>query len=267
MKGVLRAIWANKREELARARLEVSEQSLLTQIKAAPVRPRHAFADALRQKAVKSGCSVIAEVKKASPSKGLIRPDFRPSEIARSYEAGGAACLSVLTEEKYFLGSSAILCEVRAACALPILRKDFLLDSYQVLEAKAWGADAVLLIAAALSSSQLHEMAAAAAETGLDVLVESHNEEELGRALELEGVLVGINNRNLETFDVSLETTERLMAMIPAGRWAVTESGIRTREDVSRMLGCGVKSFLVGEAFMRRTDPGAELKELFHAGA
>lgn len=267
MKGVLKAIWDNKREVLARARLEVPEQSLLAQIKAAPTRPRHAFGDALRQKAAEAGRSVIAEVKKASPSKGLIRPDFRPSEIARSYEAGGAACLSVLTEERYFLGSSAILREVRAACALPILRKDFLLDPYQVLEAKAWGADAVLFIAAALSSGQLHEMAAAAAEAGLDVLVESHNEEELGRALELEGALVGINNRNLETFDVSLETTERLIAMIPAGRWAVTESGIRTCEDVRRMLGCGVKSFLVGEAFMRRTDPGAELKELFHAGA
>lgn len=267
MKGVLKAIWDNKKQELARAKLEVPEQSLMDQIKSAPVRSRHAFADALKQKAAEAGCSVIAEVKKASPSKGLIRADFRPGEIARSYEAGGAACLSVLTEEKYFLGAPEILREVRAACSLPILRKDFLLDPYQVLEAKAWGADAVLLIAAALSTDQLHEMAAAASEAGLDVLVESHNEEELGRALDLEGALVGINNRSLETFDVALETTERLKAMIPVGRWAVTESGIRTREDVDRMLRGGVKSFLVGEAFMRRIDPGACLKELFYAGA
>lgn len=265
MKGVLKTIWDNKKEELARAKKDLPEQELLARVQAAPARRGRSFAAALRDRAAQAGCSVIAEVKKASPSKGLIRPDFRPADIARSYEAGGAACVSVLTEQKYFLGSPEILREVRAACALPILRKDFMLDPYQVLEAKAWGADAVLLIAAALSAGQMKDMAAAAADLGIDVLVESHNETEIEKALELEGALIGINNRNLETFGEDLGTTERLIRLVPADRWVVTESGIRTREDVARMLACGAKSFLVGEAFMRKPNPGAALQEIFHA--
>lgn len=266
MNGILKAIWDDKNQEVFRSKRGLSEQDLLLQIQHLHSRPLHAFSTALRKMASERKCSVIAEVKKASPSKGVIRHNFQPAEIVRSYEAGGAACISVLTEQKYFQGSPEILQEARAASSLPILRKDFLLDPYQVLEAKAWGADAVLLIAAALSDHQLRDLSAAAQEVGLDVLVEAHDEEELGKALEVEEGLIGINNRNLETFEVDLSTTERLIKRIPSSRWVVTESGVRTREDVRKMKMCGLRSFLVGEAFMRDCDPGASLRNLFYAG-
>ncbi len=265
MNGILKTIWDNKRAELQEAKAVLSEAALLQTIRESDLSPCRGFAASLRAKAAERRCSVIAEVKKASPSKGLIRPDFHPADIARSYQEGGAACLSVLTEKKFFLGSPEILREVRANSTLPVLRKDFILDPYQVAEARLWGADAVLLIADALSSAQMKELAASAADFGLDVLIESHSEKEIEKALEIPDVLIGINNRNLETFEVSLETTERLSKLIPEGRWVVTESGIHRREDVERMLSCGVKSFLVGEAFMRKENPGQALGELFHA--
>lgn len=267
MQGILKTIWKEKGIRLQQSKSAVSEAQLLQQIDELPARPRHVFSKALVEKASLCGCSVIAEIKKASPSKGLIRPMFNPKEIAESYEKNGAACLSVLTEEGYFLGSSEILKQVRASSSLPILRKDFLSDPYQILEARAWGADAVLLIAAALSSAQIREMAQAAEEQGLDVLVESHNEEELERALEIPRALIGINNRNLDTFEVSLETTARLRRLVPSERWLVSESGIHSRADVTMLRQIGVNSFLVGEAFMRKADPGAGLRELFYAAA
>ena len=203
--------------------------------------------------------------RKASPSKGLIRPDFRPAEIAASYAEGGAACLSVLTEEEFFLGGPEVLREARQTVTLPILRKDFVLDPYQVLEARAWGADAVLLIAAALSADQMRELAQTASEVGIDVLIESHSEPEIEQALQIPEAMIGINNRNLETFEVSLATTERLKQLIPDDRFAVSESGIHQRADVDRVLAAGVSAFLVGEAFMRKENPGEALKELFYA--
>jgi indole-3-glycerol phosphate synthase len=206
---------------------------------------------------------VIAEVKKASPSKGVLRADFRPAEIAASYERGGAACLSVLTDVDFFQGSDAYLQEARAACALPVIRKDFIVDPYQVREARLMGADAILLIAACLSDAQLSELNALAQALDLDVLVEVHDAGELERALAVPGRLIGVNNRNLRTFEVSLDTTLGLLEAIPDDRLLVTESGILTREDVARMRGQGVHAFLVGEAFMRAPDPGVELARLF----
>jgi len=207
--------------------------------------------------------AVIAEIKKASPSAGVIRAEFDPVGIARSYEAGGAACLSVLTDVDFFQGSDAYLQEARAACALPVLRKDFTIDAYQVYEARAIGADAILLIVAALGDAALLELSLLAAELDLDVLVEVHDEAELERALEIPAPLVGINNRNLRTFDVRIETTLGLRERVPDQRVLVTESGIRTREDVVRLRAAGVHAFLVGEAFMRAPEPGKELARLF----
>jgi len=209
--------------------------------------------------------AVIAEIKKASPSKGVIRPDFAPAEIAAQYAAGGAACLSVLTDRDFFHGSESALQAARAACELPALRKDFTIDPYQVAEARAIGADAILLIVAALSDAQLRELSAAAAEYGLDVLVEVHDRAELERALELPTRLVGINNRNLRDFSTRLETTLELLDVVPADRVVVTESAIHTRDDVARMRAAGVSAFLIGEAFMRADDPGAALRQLFAA--
>jgi indole-3-glycerol phosphate synthase len=206
---------------------------------------------------------VIAEIKKASPSKGVIRADFRPAEIAASYAQGGAACLSVLTDMDFFQGSDDYLQQARAACRLPALRKDFLIDAWQVFESRVLGADCVLLIVAALSEGQLQEYAGLAAELGLDVLVEVHDEDELQRALRVPAPLLGINNRSLRSFEVSLDTTLRLRDAVPADRLLVTESGIHTPEDVHRMRQHGVQAFLVGEAFMRAADPGAELARLF----
>ena len=212
------------------------------------------------------GAAVIAEVKKASPSKGLLRADFDPAAIAAGYAAHGAACLSVLTDRDYFQGDAAYLRAARAACALPVLRKDFVVDPYQVAEAAAMGADGVLLIAAALDDAQLHDLEDCAAAYGLDVLVEVHDAAELARALTLRTPLIGVNNRDLRSFETRLDTTLGLLAGIPPTRLVVTESGIGTPDDVARMRAAGVHAFLVGEALMRAPDPGAALEGLFGPG-
>jgi indole-3-glycerol phosphate synthase len=221
------------------------------------------FEASLRRKIAAGQAGVIAEVKKASPSKGVLRPDFRPAAIAQSYAEGGAACLSVLTDEQFFQGSTEFLKQARAACALPVIRKDFLVDLYQVYEARAMGADCILLIVAGLDHGLMADMEACAHELGMDVLVESHDGDELTAALKLRTNLIGINNRNLRTFEVSLDNTLHLLPRIPAERMVVTESGILGRDDVQRMREANVNAFLVGEAFMRAEDPGTELSRLF----
>ncbi|NLY57465.1 MAG: indole-3-glycerol phosphate synthase TrpC [Gammaproteobacteria bacterium] len=258
---ILENIVARKYEEVKENRAKVSLDEL-QRLAASADAPR-GFAQALRTRAATQQPAVIAEVKKASPSKGVIRENFNPAEIAASYQQGGAACLSVLTDIDFFQGSPDYLKQARAACDLPVIRKDFLVDPYQVVEARAMGADCVLLIVASLEDGQMAELNAAAVEQGLDVLVEVHDAAELERALQLDTPLVGVNNRNLHNFEVSLNTTLELLPRIPADRLAVTESGILTRDDVQLMLDNGVYSFLVGEAFMRAEDPGAELKRLF----
>jgi indole-3-glycerol phosphate synthase len=259
---ILEKILAQKREEIAALRKRHSRESLLD-LAAAQSAPR-GFARALRERAA-AGAAVIAEIKKASPSRGLIRPNFDPPALAADYAGGGAACLSVLTDERFFLGSSEHLKQARAACALPVLRKDFTLDALQVTEARALGADAVLLIAAALSPAQMGELAAAARELGLDVLVEIHDRAELEqvqRARLPEGCLLGINNRDLRTFETRLETTLELLPLLPPGTEVVTESGIGSAADVARMRAAGVHRFLVGESLMRADSPGQALREL-----
>lgn len=266
MSTILDAILRRKREEVAERRARVPQREL--EARAADLPPTRGFAAALEARAARDEPAVIAEVKKASPSKGVIRADFDPAAIARSYAAGGAACLSVLTDAGFFQGSEAFLAQARAACALPVLRKDFTVDAYQVAEARAIGADGVLLIVAALDDAQLRDLAAQAMEAGMDVLVEAHDAAELERALRLPAVagrqpLLGVNNRDLRSFEVSLETSIRLNAMLPAGRRLIAESGIATRADVARLRGAGIGAFLVGEAFMRAPDPGAALRALF----
>jgi indole-3-glycerol phosphate synthase len=221
------------------------------------------FEAGLRRSIGAGRAGVIAEVKKASPSKGVLRADFRPADIAQSYARGGASCLSVLTDEQFFQGSVAYLQQARTACDLPVIRKDFIVDPYQVYEARAMGADAILLIVAALDHGLMAELEACAMELGMDVLVEVHDGDELTAALRLKTQLLGINNRNLRTFDVTLDTTIGLLPRIPAERLVVTESGILKPEDVKRMREADVHAFLVGEAFMRAPDPGAELRRLF----
>jgi indole-3-glycerol phosphate synthase len=261
MSTILDTILRRKHEEVAARREHVSLFELKARATSAP--PARGFADAIDAK-IRAGLpAVIAEVKKASPSKGVIRADFDPAAIARSYEAGGAACLSVLTDVDFFQGSDDYLRQARAACALPVLRKDFVVDAYQLYEARALGADCVLLIAAALDDARLSEFAFVAAELGMDVLVEVHDLDELERALPVPSRLLGINNRNLKTFEVSLQATLDLQPMVPADRVLVTESGILAPADVARMRGAGVHAFLVGEAFMRAEDPGAALAALF----
>ncbi len=218
------------------------------------------FAGALRARIAAGEIAVIAEVKKASPSRGVIRPDFDPGAIADSYARGGAACLSVLTDERFFQGSARDLTSAREACALPVLRKDFIVDPYQVYESRALGADCILLIAAALDTDLLQELEAVARALGMAVLVEVHDRAELTAALTLKTPLIGINNRDLKTFDVSLETTVALLPLIPADRIVVTESGIASAADIARMRGHGVHAFLIGEGFMRAPDPGAALR-------
>lgn len=259
--SVLDKIIARKHQEVAerRARIGLDELERLAKQADAP----RGFARVLQARAARGEAAVIAEVKKASPSKGVIRPDFVPADIARSYEAGGAACLSVLTDIDFFQGSDAYLQEARAACSLPVIRKDFMIDPYQIVEARALGADCVLLIVANLDDGQMAELAAVAKAQGLDVLVEVHDGAELERALRLETPLLGINNRNLHTFEVSLDTTLALKERVPVDRMLITESGIFTRADVERMLSNQVYGFLVGEAFMRAEEPGAELRRLF----
>ena len=259
--SVLERIIARKAEEVAERRGRVGLDELERLAKQADA-PR-GFARALQARAARREAAVIAEVKKASPSKGVIRPHFVPAEIARSYEAGGAACLSVLTDIDFFQGSDTYLQEARAACSLPVIRKDFMIDPYQIVEARALGADCVLLIVANLQDGQMAELAAVAKAQGLDVLVEVHDGVELERALRLDTPLLGINNRNLHTFEVSLDTTLALKERVPADRLVITESGILSRADVQRMEANEVYGFLVGEAFMRAEAPGAELKRLF----
>jgi indole-3-glycerol phosphate synthase len=225
--------------------------------------PTRGFADALQAKLDSGQSAVIAEIKKASPSKGILRDPFDPVAIAKSYEAHGAACLSVLTDRDFFQGSNEYLMAVKEAVNLPIIRKDFIVDDYQVYEARAIGADCILLIAAAIGDAQMYELTQTALQLGMDVLIEVHNEEEMERALKLPLPMIGINNRDLHTFEVSLETTLRMLEMIPGERIVVTESGILTPADVAVMREHKVNSFLVGEAFMRAPEPGEKLAELF----
>ena len=261
MSDILQRIVAVKREEIALAKVRRDEASLRRDAEARTgVRD---FVAALRTKKAAGRAAVIAEVKKASPSKGVLREHFVPSDIASSYERGGAACLSVLTDARFFQGATAYLLQARAACALPVLRKDFMVDSYQVFEARDMGADCILLIAACLDDAQMADLEAQTLALGMAVLVEVHDAADLDRALRLTTPLVGINNRNLRSFEVSLGTTLALLPRVPPDRLVVTESGILARADVQRMRDAGVPAFLVGEAFMRAPDPGVALADLF----
>lgn len=248
---------AKKHQDLASLRREVEQDRALR----AGLRP---FETNLRSRIEAARTAVIAEVKKASPSKGVIRADFDPIQIARSYAEHGACCLSVLTDEQFFQGSPAYLQQARAACTLPVLRKDFMIDPYQMYQARAWGADAVLLIVAALDVGLMRELEALAQELGMAVLVEVHNAAELKAALTLKTPLLGINNRNLRSFEVSLDNTIALLPQIPPERLIITESGISTPDDVQRMRDVNVHGFLVGEAFMRADEPGVEMARLFN---
>jgi indole-3-glycerol phosphate synthase len=265
MADVLQRILAVKAEELARAK-SVKPLAVVRE-EAKRAAPARDFVGALRSRIAAGKPAVIAEVKKASPSRGVLRENFDPAAIASSYEKHGAACLSVLTDEQFFQGAMEHLIQARGACWLPVLRKDFTIDPYQVHEARAAGADCILLIAAALEDARMKELEAVAGEAGLAVLVEVHDAAELDRALKLKTPLLGINNRNLRTFETKIETTLELMARVPGDRIVVTESGILAREDVKRLRAGGVGCFLVGEAFMRAADPGAELGRLFAEAA
>jgi indole-3-glycerol phosphate synthase len=261
MSDILNKILATKVNEVAASKLKINLEAIK---KIAQNQPdARNFVDAIRNKIAAGKAAVIAEIKKASPSKGVIRPDFKPADIAKSYETGGAACLSVLTDVEYFQGSAEFLKQARAACCLPVLRKDFMIDAYQVYEARAMGADCILLIAAAIDLAKMRELESIAHELGMAVLVEVHNGAELDLALQLKTPLLGINNRNLRTFDVALQTTLDLLARIPQGKIVVTESGIFTADDVKLMRENNVHTFLVGEAFMRQDDPGSELRKVF----
>lgn len=261
MTDILNRILARKTEELAErsARLPLAELAA----RATDMPETRGFAAAIEAKMDAGLPAVIAEIKRASPSKGVIRPEFDPAAIARSYEAAGAACLSVLTDKDFFQGSEEFLQQARAACSLPVLRKDFVIDPYQVYEARAIGADCILLIVAALGDAALLELSLLAAELDLDVLCEVHDAEELERALALPVPLIGVNNRNLRTFQTSLDTSIELQQLMEYDRVLVSESGIHTPDDVARLQDAGINAFLVGEAFMRAADPGLELKRLF----
>lgn len=261
---VLDEIVAHKRTEVAQR----SASRPLAELRAAvsDAAACRGFAAALRNRIDAGQPGVIAEIKRASPSKGLIRPDFDPAALAQSYQAGGATCLSVLTDEAYFQGADAYLQAARDAVSLPVLRKDFVIDEYQLWEARALGADCVLLIVAILGEAQLLAYHDLATQLGLDVLVEVHDDVELRTAAALEPALLGINNRNLHTFETTLDTTEALAALAPAASAVISESGIHTRADVDRVLAADVRGFLIGEAFMRAEDPGTALAALFHSG-
>jgi indole-3-glycerol phosphate synthase len=261
MSDILNKILATKRREISDALQAAPLLALRASAEKMP-NPRD-FVGAIRAKIAAGNAAVIAEIKKASPSKGVIRADFKPAEIAASYEAGGAACLSVLTDKEYFQGSTEYLKQARAACNLPVLRKDFMIDAYQVYEARAMGADCILLIAAAIDLAKMRELESIAHELDMAVLVEVHNGEELDLALQLQTPLLGINNRNLRTFDVTLQTTLDLLPRISSDKIIVTESGIFTADDVALMRKNNVHTFLVGEAFMRQADPGVELAKVF----
>ncbi len=261
MDDILERILARKREEVAQRSAHQPAQALDHCIAGMPA-PR-GFAAALARRLATGGPAVIAEIKQASPSRGVIRADYDPAAIARSYADHGATCLSVLTDRDFFRGDEEHLAAARAACDLPAIRKDFTIDPWQVLEARALGADAILLIVAALDDARMRELAATAARVGLDVLVEVHDAAELERALATGASLIGVNNRDLRTFEIRLQTTLDLRARVPSDRLLVSESGIHTREDVARLRAAGVHAFLVGEAFMRAPDPGLELQRLF----
>ena len=265
MSDILNKILAVKADEVAAAKKQRDLYSLRSEVESDQEARRvlRGFEQSLRDKIAAGQAGVIAEVKKASPSKGVLRPDFQPAAIAQSYAEHGAACLSVLTDVQFFQGSPDYLRQARAACALPVLRKDFMVDLYQVYEARAMGADAILLIVSALDHGLMAELEACALELGMDVLVEVHDGEELDAALKLRTPLVGINNRNLRTFEVTLDTTLGLLDRIPQDRLVVTESGILGPADVARMRAANVHAFLVGEAFMRAENPGRELQRLF----
>lgn len=258
---VLDRILARKQEEVAERRRDVSLEQLRERAGAADA--TRGFVQALQRRVDAGEPAVIAEVKKASPSKGVIRADFRPAAIATAYEQAGAACLSVLTDHDFFQGSEDYLRQARAACDLPVLRKEFIIDPWQVWETRAIGADALLLIVMALEQPLLETLFATAREAGLDVLVEVHDEAELARALELDGALLGVNNRNLKTFETRLDVSLRLRRQVPPARLLVGESGIHTTADVQVLRAAGIQAFLVGEAFMREPDPGAALRQLF----
>lgn len=261
MSDILQKIIAVKREEVAAAKAKRDSASLRRA--AESLGGQRDFTGALRQRLAAGDAAVIAEIKKASPSKGVLRERFVPAEIAASYAEHGAACLSVLTDVQFFQGAPAYLEQARAACPLPVLRKDFIVDPYQVDEARAMGADCILLIAACLADTQMADLEAQARSLGMAVLVEVHDAAELERSLRLATPLVGVNNRNLRTFEVTLDTTLGLLTAVPPDRLLVTESGILARADVQRMREAGVHAFLVGEAFMRAPDPGAALAALF----
>ena len=258
---ILARIMATKAEEVIAAQVARAFEIVDREARAAPA-PR-GFARAIRARVEGGGAAVVAELKRASPSKGVLREDFDPASIAASYERAGATCLSVLTDRPFFQGAPEYLVAARDACALPVLRKEFIIDEYQVAESRALGADAILLIVAALDDGRLAGLEACARDYGLDVLVEVHDAAELDRALELATPLIGINNRNLRTFDVSLHTTLELLPRVPGDRIVVTESGIVAQRDVAQLRRHGVRAFLVGEAFMRAPDPGAALRALF----
>ena len=262
---ILRRILARKDEEIAERRARVSAETLAA--RAADADAPRGFRAAMERELAAGRAAVIAEIKRASPSKGVLRDPFEPAAIARSYAAGGATCLSVLTDADFFGGGEDALIEARASCALPVIRKDFIVDPYQVVEARAIGADCILLIVAALDDAALRDLHARAVELGMDVLVEVHDADELARALAIGPHLVGINNRDLRTFDVTLDTTLGLLGDVPDGTTLVTESGILGRDDVARMRAAGVDAFLVGEAFMRAGDPGAALAAMFDVSA
>lgn len=258
---ILKKILARKREEIAERSAIVSAEELL--VRAGSASAPRGFAAAMAAKMAAGESAVIAEIKKASPSKGVIREDFDPASIAASYAAGGAACLSVLTDVDFFQGADEYLQAARAACDLPVIRKDFIIDKYQIYEARAMSADCILLIVSALSEDQLQQLHDEAQSLGMDVLIEVHDKAELEIALKLDNPMVGINNRNLHSFEVSLENTYQLLAQIPAGKIVITESGIHQRDDVAAMRDRNVNAFLVGEAFMRSDEPGQRLREMF----
>ena len=258
---ILKKIIQRKQEEIETRQQQKSLDQIITEASSAS--PVRGFVDSIRQQLREDKPAVIAEIKKASPSKGIIREDFKPAEIAKSYADAGACCLSVLTDVDFFQGSDNYLQEARNACDLPVIRKDFMIHPYQVYESRALGADCILLIVAVLNNHQLEQLYALARELNMDVLIEVHNEEELQRALPLGSDLIGINNRNLRTFETTLNTTLGLLSLIPDDRVVVTESGIHSSHDVDLMREHNVDAFLVGEAFMRAENPGAELRHLF----
>lgn len=265
MSDILNKILDVKRDEISAAQRYQSYASLRAEVESK--RDAHlqvrGFANSLRKQIAAGRAAVIAEIKKASPSKGVLRDDFQPATIAASYQQHGAACLSVLTDVQFFQGAPEFLQQARAACTLPVLRKDFMIDPYQIYQARDWGADCILLIVAALDHGLMAELEACALELGMDVLVEVHNGAELDAALKLKTALLGINNRNLRTFEVSLDNTLALLPRIPADKLVITESGILGRDDVQKMRDAQVHGFLVGEAFMRADDPGVALQQLF----